>query len=172
MNQNPKTSSQRPISAWRSPWLLGSIGLIAAVLAVNATMVYFAVTTSPGLVKEDYYERGRDYERTLASRLASAAQWTMRLDVPPDIEAGVPTTLRFFVVDAAGRPGTPERGELYAYRPADARRDFSTPMVAEGRGRYAAQISFPLIGVWDTLVAATVGGEEQLIGERVRVGHR
>lgn len=169
MNGKVAVSPDRPLPAWRSPWLVGALALIVAVLAVNATMVYLAVTTNPGLVKPDYYERGRDYERTLASRRAADPGWTMQLDVPEGLRAGVPTTVRFVVVDRVGQPVTPERVVFYAYRPSDASRDFSVPMVEEGRGRYAVRVEFPLIGVWDTLAAASIGADEQLVGGRVRV---
>ncbi|AGA90137.1 putative integral membrane protein linked to a cation pump [Thioflavicoccus mobilis 8321] len=169
MNRRLVAAPDRPLPAWRSPWLVGALGLIAVVLAVNATMVYLAVKTNPGLVKHDYYERGRAYERNLASRLAADPGWAMQLDVPEGVQAGVPTTVRFVVVDRVGQPVTPEQVVFYAYRPADADRDFSVPMFEEGLGRYAAQVEFPLIGVWDTLAAASLGADEHLVGGRVRV---
>ena len=45
-------------SAWRSPWFIGLDWMVAVVLAVNATMITLAFVTNPGLVIDDYYERG------------------------------------------------------------------------------------------------------------------
>lgn len=163
------TAARPPLSAWRSPWLLGSVGMIAVVLAVNATMIYLAVTTNPGLVNPSYYERGQAYERTLVSRLARDPGWTMRLDIPAEVQAGTPAWVRLVIVDGAGRPVTADQVDFHAYRPADASRDFTATLVAEGGGRYAAQVVFPLIGVWDTLVAIRSGEEEHLVGERIQV---
>lgn len=163
------TDSDKALPAWRSPWVMGWIGLVVAVLAVNATMVYFAITTNPGLVVDNYYDRGQDYERTMLTKLSRDPGWEMKADIPADIRAGEKAVVRLFLVDRAGQPVTPDSVELYAYRPSDKARDFSQPMVAEGRGRYAADVSFPLIGVWDTLVAVREEGEEYTVGQRIHV---
>jgi hypothetical protein len=42
-------------------------------------------------------------------------------------------------------------------------------MVEEAKGRYAARVTFPLFGVWDTLVAVEQGGDEYTTGARVSV---
>lgn len=157
-------------SAFRSPWVLGWIGLVVTVLAVNATMVYLAFATSPGLVNADYYERGQNYEQTLLSRKARAPQWTIEADIPAALKVDKSEWIRVFLVDKAGQPVDPDAVTFYAYRPSDAGQDFSIPMTREDRGRYVAKASFPLIGVWDTLIAVHSGEDEYSIGERVSVG--
>ena len=157
------------VSAWRSPWVIGWVGLVVVVLGVNLTMVYLAISTNPGLVNDDYYERGQDYEKTLATRLARDPGWTMRPDFPREILVNDPTTVRVFLVDKAGQPVTPDSVTFYAYRPSDKSKDFSTVMVEEGKGRYAATVSFPLYGFWDGLVAVTSGDEEYTSGDRIIV---
>ncbi len=74
--------TSRSNSPWRSPWVLGWIGLIVVVLAVNLTMVFLAFSTNPGLVIDDYYDRGQHYEKTLVSHLAKDPGWTLRADFP------------------------------------------------------------------------------------------
>ena len=162
-------NENRPLPAWKSPWVIGWLALVMTVLVVNALMVYLAVTTNPGLVVEDYYERGQAYERTMHSRSTDDPGWVMRADIPKDISAGETSPIRFFLVDEAGQPVIPESVELFVYRPSDATRDFSVPMMAEGPGRYMAQVSFPLVGVWDTLVAARRGDDEYHVGQRIEV---
>ncbi|NEX22068.1 FixH family protein [Thiorhodococcus mannitoliphagus] len=156
-------------SAFRSPWVLGWIGLVVTVLGVNITMVYLAFTTSPGLVNVDYYERGQHYEQTLLSRKARAPQWIIEADIPAALMVDKPEWIRVFLVDQAGQPVDPDAVTLYAYRPSDAGRDFSVAMTREDRGRYVAKASFPLVGVWDTLIAVNSGEDEYSIGERVSV---
>lgn len=164
------TSSEvKATSAWRSPWVIGWVGLVAVVLAVNLTMVVLAVATNPGLVNYDFYERGQNYEKTLMSRLARDPGWTLKADFPADIKPNEPTTLRVVLVDKAGQPVKPERVTFFAYRPSDQSMDFSVPMVEEGRGRYVAQVSFPLFGFWDGLVAVQQGGDEYTTGARIVV---
>lgn len=167
--QTTAGQEQKKLPAWKSPWVIAWIALVVIVLGVNAVMVYLAVTTNPGLVVDDYYERGQDYERTLLTKSASHPGWTLRADIPQEIFAGVPAPIRFFVVDKVGQPITPESVELFVYRPSDVTRDFSIPMTEEGAGRYVAEVSFPLIGVWDTLVAVRQGEEEYHVGDRINV---
>jgi nitrogen fixation protein FixH len=167
--QTTTSSEAKVTSAWRSPWVIGWIGMVVVVLGVNLTMVVLAVTTNPGLVNDDFYERGQDYERTLMSRLARDPGWTLSADLPPDIKASEPTTLRVVLVDKAGQPVSPDGVTFFAYRPSDKSMDFSAPMVEEAKGRYAARVTFPLFGVWDTLVAVEQGGDEYTTGARVSV---
>jgi hypothetical protein len=42
-------------------------------------------------------------------------------------------------------------------------------MVEEGKGRYRAQVSFPLIGFWDGLIAVQQGEDEFTTGDRIVV---
>lgn len=158
------------LPAWRSPWVLAWIGLVVTVLVVNLTMVYLAIATNPGLVNADYYERGQDYEHNLVSRVARDPGWIMQADIPSPLLASRPQTIRLFLVDKAGQPVDADAVRLFAYRPSDASYDFSLTMTREGAGRYAAVATFPLIGVWDTLIAVTTGSDEYSLSERVRVG--
>jgi nitrogen fixation protein FixH len=167
--QPTAANAHKPLPAWKSPWVIAWIALVISVLVVNGVMIYLAFATSPGLVVDDYYERGRNYERTMLSKRARDPGWTLRADIPEDISAGEPTPIRFFLVDKAGQPVTPQSVELFLYRPSDASRDFSIHMVEEGPGRYMAEVSFSLIGVWDTLVAARNGDDEYHVGQRINV---
>lgn len=166
----PKSSREtRSISALKSPWIIAWIGLVVTVLGVNALMVYLAVSTNPGLVVDDYYERGQNYERTMLSQRARNPGWILSADVPTQVSAGVSTAIRLFVVDQAGRPVTPDSAELFLYRPSDAERDFSVEMLPEAAGRFAAKLSFPLVGAWDILIAARQGRDEYHLGQRIMV---
>jgi nitrogen fixation protein FixH len=168
MNQ-ASTVADRSTSAWRSPWVIGWIALIVVVLLANGTMIFFAFLTNPGLVTEDYYERGREVERTIVTRAQEGPGWLMRIDTPSDVRAGEVTKIRYFVVDKAGQPVTPDQVTYFAYRPSDAARDFSVPMTEEARGRYVAEVRFPLGGVWDGMVGVRSDGEEYVVGQRVSV---
>lgn len=167
--QTATSTGVKPTSAWRSPWVIGWVALVVVVLGVNLTMVVLAVATNPGLVNDNYYERGQHYERTMMSRLARDPGWTLTADFPDEIKPNEPVTLRVFLVDNAGQPVSPDGVTFYAYRPSDKAMDFSTPMGEEGKGRYAARLSFPLYGVWDALVAVQQGGDEYMTGARIRV---
>jgi nitrogen fixation protein FixH len=164
-------NQQRAIKtpAWKSPWVIGWVASIFIVLAANLVMVYLAIRTNPGLVVEDYYERGQNYEKTLFSRRANDPGWHMSVDLPEDAVAGSEIPVSFSVLDRAGVPVTPDQVTFFAYRPSDSRRDFAVPMQEETRGLYTAKVMFRLKGVWDILVSARQGGEEYNLGRRIEV---
>jgi nitrogen fixation protein FixH len=163
------TTGQTLNSPWRNPWVLAWLGLVVAVLMVNTTFIYFAIATNPGLVADDYYDRGQRYEKTLTSRLAKAPGWTQRIDIPDDLKAKQAATILVTLVDQTGQPVTPDQVSFFAYRPSDKARDFSVLMTAEGPGRYSARVTFPLFGAWDALIAVRQGGDEVTTGERINV---
>ncbi len=169
MTNEQSGANQKSGSAWRSPWVWGWLAMLMVVLAVNAVMIFLAYATNPGLVRDDYYEGGRDVERTIASRLEQGPGWTMRIDTPADVQADVATVVRFVVVDKAGQPASPDAVTYYAYRPSDVALDFSLPMVEEAPGRYAVEVRFSLAGIWDTLVAAGNGDSEYSLSQRISV---
>jgi nitrogen fixation protein FixH len=168
MQQTP-ASQTPPSPAWRNPWLIGWFALVAVFLAVNGVMIYLAVTTNPGLVVDDYYDRGQYYEHNLASKLARNPGWAMSTEIPQDLKAGETRVLRFLVADKAGQPISLDGATFYAYRPSDVGRDFSLPMEPDGPGRYVVKASFPLMGVWDVLFAGRLGGDEHSHGRRLIV---
>jgi len=162
-------TSAKGTPAWRSPWVIAWVGLVVAVLGVNATMVYFAIATNPGLVNDDYYERGQDYEETLISRRKADPGWTIRAEIPRGIAANEEATIRVSLVDRAGQPVIADKVRFYAYRPSDKSADFSLPMPLVEAGRYAANTRFPLFGYWDTLVAVVHDGREYTTGDRIKI---
>lgn len=156
--------------AWRSPWVIGWFALVGSVLAINGVMVYLAIQTNPGLVVDDYYDRGQHYEKTLISNLAKDLGWSMQAEMPPQVMAGQTQAIRFSVVDKAGQYVAVDGVTFYAYRPSDITRDFSLPMTQEGPGRYVVQANFPIYGVWDVVFGVSQGADEYTHGQRLMVG--
>lgn len=146
--------SQSNKRALRNPWVLGGLALIATVLAVNITMITLAITTNPGLVSKDYYERGRYNERHYLQRVAdrSALGWTASLEVPTSIQLGATQTYRVAIVDNVGEPLRGAEVVLNAYRPSDAKADFAMPLEEVGAGIYQGAVEFRLKGTWDLLI--------------------
>lgn len=145
-------------SPWRNPWVIGWLGLIVVVLLANVTMVVLAVVTNPGLVVEDYYERGRNYAETRAAqRLARPENWQVRLELPDDVFLGVPASFRVAATDERGLPVQADLARLFAYRPSDAAADFDVAMETEAPGVVATEVTFTLPGTWDLIVQLTAG---------------
>ncbi len=157
-------------SAWRSPWIVGWASLLVLFFVFSGVRVYLAVTTNPGLVDENYYERGEALSRDLRKRAARNPGWNMEIEAPDYVDIGQPTLFGFRVSDREGRPVRPDAVIFHVYRPADARLDFSKPMREVGPGHYTVEASFPLLGVWDILVSSTNGEDEYNVPYRISAG--
>jgi nitrogen fixation protein FixH len=157
-------------SAWRSPWVIGWVGLLLLFFIFSGVRIYLAVTSSPGLVDENYYERGEALSRNRLQREARNPGWEMRLEAPEFVDIGKPTQFGFRVSDREGRPVAPDSVTFYVYRPADSSLDFSKPMRLVEPGHYTVEASFPLLGVWDILVSSTHDQDEYNIPHRISAG--
>lgn len=159
-------------SALSSPWVRGWIALFLVFVSANVVFIYLALTNNPGLVVEDYYQRGQDYEKHMLTRLANAPGWQMNIQVPTEMVQGQPARFGFELNGAHGETVTPDQVMLRAYRPANADDDFDVPMAALRSGYFEADVSFPLPGVWDLLVTVHQGEQEASTPLRIRVGQR
>lgn len=163
--------SQSNKRAFRNPWVLGGLALIGTVLAVNITMITLAITTNPGLVSQDYYERGRYNERHYVQRVAerSALGWTANLEVPASVQRGATQTYRVVVVDRIGEPLRGAAVTLNAFRPSDAKADFSLRLEEVGAGIYQVPVEFQLKGIWDLLIEVKQDDQTLELPRRITV---
>jgi nitrogen fixation protein FixH len=157
-------------SAWRSPWIIGWVAMVVIFFTMNMIMIYLAKTNNPGLVVEDFYDRGQDYEQNMLKRQARNPGWQMVVEFPKKIEPNTPFTCHYRVTDKEGVPIDPDGVIFYAYRPSDAKQDFQLPMKRIETGIYEVEVNFVLKGVWDTLVSARQGEDEYNTPQRVSVG--
>lgn len=149
-------------SALKSPWVWGWIGMIVLVLMANVTMIYFARSTSPGLVVDDYYEKGKNYDKTLEDRQQEKRLgWKINPELPEKITVNESFPLAFSVALRDGENTFPNEATLYLFRPSDASADFSLPMLSKGEGAFAAELVFPLPGVWDVIFSMSRGDENK-----------
>lgn len=164
--------SQSNPKAWRNPWVIGWLALVAIVLGVNAVMISLAVVTNPGLVTEDYYEKGRDFERNAVQQMAArnALGWQISLDLPQKPQAGQDADYRFIVTDMSGVPVESLKVRLQGYRPSDANADFYTDMEPKGNGIYQAKLNFPLKGLWELNINVEHGEQSyDMVNRRLHV---
>ena len=157
-------------SAWRSPWVIAWVSMVVIFFTMNMVMIYMAADNSSGLVVDDFYKRGQDYEKNMLKRQARDPGWNMRIQLPKKIEIDQPVICRFKVTDKSGQPVQPDSIHFYAYRPSDNKADFSLPMKEVEPGVYEAEVSFPLLGAWDILVSAKQGDDEFNTPKRIGVG--
>jgi len=163
--------SQSSRQALRNPWVLGWFVMLAVVLTANIGMITTAVVTNPGLVNENYYERGRNYERNMRRQQAARAAlgWEMLFSPPAQPRAATPEPYRFTARAADGSPLRGAEVRLFAYRPADAGADFQVPLREVEPGRYEADATFPLKGIWDLIVEIRHGDNRNDLAHRLIV---
>ncbi len=135
--------------AINSPWFWAWVLLIIIVLSVNGVMVYFAYESNPGLVTDNYYERGQNYEQNMLKRQMNAPEWEMKISYPEEIIQN--QNVNFIL---SRQQIEFDQVVFYAYRPADVSADFSKQMQLNSEGDYQVNISFSLKGKWDILVNA------------------
>lgn len=125
------------------PWLF--VAGFALVVAVNATMMTFAVGSFSGLYTPQPRERGLHYNEIVAERDArDALGW--KIDVVWRAETG---RLEVSVRDAAGQPLAGARVAADLVRPAEKRLPLPVLLAATGSGRFAGDVVLPARGSWD-----------------------
>lgn len=135
------------------PWLF--VGGFALVIAVNAVMVWFAVSSFSGLYSAHPRDDGLRYNETLArQRARDALGWVVEV-------AWEPATRRLTVAarDAAGAPLAGARVEASLVRPAEKRAPLALALQPVDLGRFAAAVDLPAHGNWDVDVIVDAGGQ-------------
>ncbi|WP_210394913.1 FixH family protein [Motiliproteus sediminis] len=153
----------------KNPTLLVWGGLLAAFFVANGVFIYLAQQSNPGLVVDNYYERGQDYEKNMLKRMASQPDWQLSIDRPEKLQRGVEAMFELTALSGSGEVLNPDLVTVFGYRPTDAKFDFSTPMVELQSGIFRGAVVFPMAGNWDLLVTVEKDGVEHSVAERVRV---
>lgn len=149
--------SQSSKEAMKNPWFLSLLGLVAVFLIVNIVFITFAITSNPGLVADDYYEKGREYEKNVVTRLAARNKlnWETKMEIPKQITINKPDVYRFSAVDSRGVPVMDADVKFITYRPSDASADFVKQVEQIAPGLYQTKLVFPLPGIWDINLKVT-----------------
>ncbi|MCW8887504.1 MAG: FixH family protein [Gammaproteobacteria bacterium] len=171
MSESQPFFSQDNKQAFRNPWVVGWLAILLLVVLVNAAFIITAFMTNPGLVDEDYYEKGKDHERTVQTKIANRERlgWKIDFKISDQIKANAVTNIHIDLKNSQGELITADSVMLNAYRPSDVSADFSLPMENLAPGRFVVTTKFPLKGVWD-LNATVASGEDSLdITRRINV---
>jgi len=139
------------------------VAFFLAIFVVNGIFVYVSLNSHPGVISEDAYRKGLDYNRTLERadrQYARGWRMTVRLD------GG------FVIVTLADRNGAPltgltVRGE--ANRPVHPRSDTAIVLTETAPGRYRAATALAS-GRWELrLTAAAQDWPDYLIERSIMV---
>ncbi len=168
---NTEQNSANKQRALRSPWVLGIIAMLVIFVIANVIMITLSLDR-PGLVDDDYYDRAQDYEMNMLKRQAKARElgWKTKVEEPEYADIGKPVSYGFRISDKEGKPVEADSVIFYVYRPADEDQDFSVPMKAVEPGYYKAEVTYPLLGVWDILVSVSKDGYELNVPSHISAG--
>ena len=138
------TTGARRLTGWHVLWIL--IGGFAIVFAVNGVMAWYAIETFPGLVSNDAYREGLEYNRTLDA-MAEQEKLGWRVDV----ELAGAGTKRAVTARFRDRDGHPISGltvNATMVWPVVSGNDRRAALDETAPGDYRAAIALPSLGNW------------------------
>jgi nitrogen fixation protein FixH len=151
--------TRRP--GWWIPWIF--VGFFAVTIAVNGTMVWFAMHSWTGLETEHHWQEGIAYNSAIrGARAQEARGWQVGIDVrqTDGLKARVAVDLK----DRYGNNLTNAVVTAKLIRPTSDGHDLTIPLAYQGDGRYGAEFDVPLAGQWDVRVVADhVAGDYQQV---------
>lgn len=127
------------------PWMI--VGFFVVVAIFDGIFVYLAGSTHTGVVTDNAYNRGLDYNATVAAAEKQAGLgWKIDLDLKDG------SNLILKAIDSEQRPlqGAVVRAEFK--RPTQDGYDFDVAMTETVAGTFETPVSFPLSGQWDVRV--------------------
>ena len=143
------------------PWLF--VAGFAVVIAVNATMIWFAVGSFSGLYTPVPRDRGLHYNAIIAEQNArDALGW--RVDASWHVESG---RLEVSVLDSAGQPLAGARVSAELIRPVEKRPPLAVALTAFDLGRFTASVDLPERGNWDLDIVVERGGDRFALTRRM-----
>jgi nitrogen fixation protein FixH len=151
---HPSNSPRAGIGRFLPHWVpMLFIAGFLVVLGVNGALIYFAQDTFSGLDTQNPYERGLDYNKTLAAEAAvQRLGWQSKTAI---VSAGDGTrSLEVRITDRDGRPLSGLKMVAYLVRPSNQGLDLTVEPRALGDGRYGASFVLPAPGQWDVRLVA------------------
>jgi nitrogen fixation protein FixH len=157
-------------------WLIGSNGWIPLLFvggflilfAVTGNFVRLALTTFPGLVTTNAYERGLAYDDVIAAERAQAEQgWQMHI-IAPEL-SGEGQTAAITLADRNGEALSGGTVIMMAERMTRYAQQVRITLTDVGGGRYEAPMEFPISGRWFVSVLADVDGNQHFATEEIFV---
>ncbi len=143
------------------PWLF--VAGFAVVIAVNATMIWFAVGSFSGLYSDRPRETGLHYNAVIAEQKArDALGWRIATDWRA--ETG---RLEVHVADSDGRPLAGARATVELVRPVEKRPPLPVALGIVGPGEFAGYVDLPERGNWDADIAIEQGGRRYAVTRRM-----
>ena len=152
---HPK-SGPRPSDRW-IPWYF--VAFFAVVVGALVIFAWIAVTTEPGLVTKDAYQKGLNYDQIIAASDAAAEiPWQASIAVQ---RQGDSVNLAVTIHDDRNSPITDVDVEAWWIRPTQDKQDQHWKMTEQNKGLFVANGSLPMKGAWDVHITAAMGKQQK-----------
>lgn len=157
-------------NVWKNPFVIAWVAILTIVLAVNFFMVSMAIVTNPGLVIEDFYEKGKNMDKILAERKRmESLGWQLNIDLPR-LSEGKTQKVTLTVLDKDGVAMEVDSAVLYYYRPSDRKLDGELTLLPAGeKGVYSADFMLNPKGKWDLIMEVVQGENRFNVGRSIMV---
>ncbi len=129
--------------------LIGFILFFGTIIAVNGVLMYFALNTWPGLVTEDAYIKGINYNDTIA---ASESQRLLAWEVGVALDSD--KKLRISIIDNNTAPVLGLKIEAALTRPLGDHKIVILTMHENQSGVYEGEFTAPIPGRWKVDIKA------------------
>jgi nitrogen fixation protein FixH len=148
------------------PWVFA--GGFLLVVAVNATMITFAVNSFTGLTTTEPYTKGLRFNDQIRQ---AEAQERLGWHVAARFEkSGTQSgAVEVKLTERSGAPLAGARVTAILTRPVEKNRDFTVMLQSAGHGRYVGRADFPLPGAWDVKYRVERDGQSLEANDRLQV---
>lgn len=148
------------------PWTF--VGGFLLVVAVNVTLIIFAVQSFSGLTTTEPYTKGlRFNDQIREAEVYERLGWRVAARFRKiDARHGL---VQMRLTDRSGTPLSDAEVNAEFSRPVEKDRDFTLTLRAQGDGRYAAEAEFPLAGIWDVKYRIERAGQSLKARDRLEV---
>ena len=155
---------------WKNPLVIIWFSILITVLCVNFFMVSMAIVTAPGLVIDDFYEKGKNMDKILAAQKKMGEMgWQLEIDLP-DLKEGKTAQVTLMVLDKEGEPLNIDTAVLYYYRPSDKDLDGEQELLPTGTlGEFTTEFMLNTKGKWDLIMEVTQGELVYNVGRSIMV---
>ena len=157
-------TNRQPLPEARSPWRLYPLAFAGAmflVFAVNAGMVWTALTTFPGAASENGFDESNVYNAVMADAARQKALGWRITTAMRDGRAEI--TLRDR--DGHGLSGANITAE--AHRPLGPKNTTPLSFLPAGEGVYLARMALALSGQWDVALSIARGDQTVRLTRRL-----
>ncbi len=133
------------------------VAFFGVIFAVNGVMTWVALSTFSGIETENAYQKGREYNRTLAAAEAQdRLNWTVSLkEFFAPGRGGTRAAVDVHVRHAIGTPVTDLAGDVTFWRPVVDGQDRTVTLNEKAPGLYRAEAVLPQAGQWELRVNFT-----------------